>query len=41
MRAITVLSIGNDAIRAAVIDGPYTDSPTIISRRFQFPPEPL
>lgn len=29
MRAITALSIASDAIRAAVIADPYTDSPTI------------
>lgn len=38
MRAITALSIGNDAIRAAVIDDPYTDSPTI--KHFQAIPLP-
>lgn len=39
MRAITALSIASDAIRAAVIADPYTDSPTI--KHFQALPLPL
>ena len=38
MRAITALSIASDAIRAAVIADPYTDSPTI--KHFQALPLP-
>ena len=39
MRAITALSIASDAIRAAVIADPYTDSPTI--KHFQALPLPV
>ena len=38
MRAITALSIGNDAIRAAVIADPYSQAPSI--RHFQVLPLP-
>ena len=39
MRAITALSIASDAIRAAVIADPYTDSPTINTPALPLPSE--